>query len=205
MSEPPQSWGQPPDSPQAWGTPPPPPQPVWQQPGSQPYAAPPGAAAYGPPPTSSRSKLPWILGAAGAVLVLIAVGVVLLLRAGGPDANDPQTAAESFVAAAKEGDCEAVTALTSQRFQDTYGRCEGDVDTAGIFGSSGVEIDDEVSIADETDDTATAEVDVSAAGFTLPLQMQLVREGDSWLVDDLTVAGFGLDDVPSFDPGQPTS
>ena len=173
---------------------------MWQQP--QPYASPPGAPAYGPPPPSSRSKLPWILGAAGVLLVLIVVGL-LVLRGGGTDTNDPQSAAESFVAAAKDGDCEAVTALTSQHFQDTYGRCEGDVDTAGIFGSAGVEIDDDVSITDESDDAATGEVDVSAAGFSLPLQLQLVREGERWLVDDVTVAGFGLDDVPSFDPGQP--
>lgn len=195
MSEPPQSWGTPP-----------PPQPPWQQPGWQPYAASPsGAAAYGPPPPTSRSKLPWILAAAGAALVLVVAGLVLALRGGGTDTSDPEGAATSFVEAAKNGNCATFTALTSQHFQDTYGRCEGDVDTAGLLGSSGVTIDDDVSITDKTDDTATAEVQMSAAGFSVPLQLQMVHEGQRWLVDDLTIAGFGLDDVPSFDPGQPPS
>lgn len=132
--------------------------------------------------------------------MLVAVGLVLLLRGDGSE-TDPESAAETFVAALQDGDCEAYTAMTTQRFQDTYGSCEGDLDTADLLGSSGVTIDGEVSVTDETDDTATAEVQVSFAGFSLPLQLQMVGDGQGWLVDDLTIAGFGLDDIPS-DPGQ---
>lgn len=201
MSEKPPSWGRPPDFPQSWGTPPPPQQPTWRQPGSTPQAPPPAASAHGLPPSPSRRKLPWILGAAGVVLVLVVVGLVLLLRGDGADTNDPESAAKSFVAAAKDGDCEAYTATTTQRFQDTYGRCEGDLDTAALLGSSGLAIDGDVSVTEETDETATAEVQVSYAGFSLPLQLQMVRDDRGWLVDDLTIAGFGLDDIPG-DPGQ---
>jgi len=199
---PPQSWGNAPP-PQSWGTaPPPPPPPGWSQPpaGPVPY----GTGPYGPPPSPGRSKLPWIIGAAAVVLVGAVVAAVLLVRAAGGEANTPESAATSFIQAAKDGDCEAYTAVTSDNFQDTYGRCESDVDTTAVLGGGVLTIDDEVSITDETDDTATAEVDVSAAGFTVPLELQLVREGEVWLVDDMTVAGFGLDDVPSFEPGPPS-
>ena len=185
-----------PPPPQSWGTPPPAPQPTWSQP--------PVPGAYDSPPPSGSSKLPWIVGAAAMVLVLVVVGLVLLLR-GGSDAGDPESTARSFVEAAKEGDCEAFTELTTRHFQDTYGRCSGDVDTTAFLGSDIVTISDDVTITDETDDTATADVDVSAMGFTVPLQLLLVREGDAWLVDEVTVAGFGVDDIPSFDPGQPAS
>jgi len=150
------------------------------------------------PPTSGRSTLPWVLGAAVLVLVLVVVGIVLLLR-GGSDGADPESAATSFVAAVKDGDCEAFTALTTERFQDTYGRCSGDIDTAPFLDSDLVAVDDDVTITDETDDTATGEVGLSAAGFSVPLQLLLVREDERWLVDDLTLAGFGLDDVPGFE------
>jgi len=60
-----------------------------------------------------------------------------------------------------------------------------------------------VTITDETDDTATGEVGLSAAGFSVPLQLLLVREDERWLVDDLTLAGFGPGDMPSFELPEP--
>jgi len=36
---------------------------------------------------------------------------------------------------------------------------------------------------------------MTAVGFTVPLQLELIRERDRWLVDDFTVAGFGGDEL----------
>ena len=180
--------------PQSWGTPPPSQQPSWPHPG--------GVPTYSPSPVPGRNKLPWILGAAAVVLVVAIVGLVVLLRSGG-DSRGPEATATSFVEAAKDGDCEAFTRLTTEQFQETYGRCGGDVDTTAFLGATGLTIDEDVAITEQDDDTATAEVDVSAGGFSVPLQLLLVREGELWLVDGVTIAGFGLDDIPSIAPDQP--
>jgi hypothetical protein len=180
------------EPPQSWGTAPPPSQPSWRQPG--------GVPTYDSTPVPGRNKLPWIMGAAAVVLVIAIVGLVLVLRS--PGSGGPEATATSFIEAAKDGNCEAFTRLTTEHFQETYGRCEGDVDTTAFLGAAGVTIDEDVAITERGDDTATAEVDVSAAGFSVPLQLLLVREGELWLVDAVTIAGFGLDDIPSIPPDQ---
>ncbi|MEU5843630.1 DUF4333 domain-containing protein [Rhodococcus sp. NPDC047139] len=88
---PPPGWGQqPPGGPQPWGAPGQPAQPApgWggQQPGPQNWDAPAGPWPPQPgtaPQPGGKSKLPWILGGAGAVLVLVVVGVIAATTLGG--------------------------------------------------------------------------------------------------------------------------
>jgi len=194
VTEPPQP------PPQSWGTPPPP-QPTWSQQHAAPGYGQPSGQPPGQPYGGAGSKLPWVLGGVAALVLLVVVGLVMLLRGSDADTFDPQAAASSFVAAAKDGDCDAFTAVTSQHFQDAYGRCQGDVNTAGFLGATGVVIDDEISITDQTPSSATAELQVSAAGFDVPVQLLLVLEGGRWFVDDVSVAGFNPNDLESLAPG----
>ncbi len=202
MTESPQRGDGPPE-PSQWGTPPPPLHPSWQQP----YASQPLPPAYAAaPPAPVRSKLPWLLGALVLVLALVGGGVaLLLLRGGGPAAGQPESAVKSFLTAAKAGNCGDYTATTTQHFRDTYGSCSGNVDTSSILGAGVLTIGSDVTIRDQTANAATGEVQVSAAGFTLPMQLQLVRQGDAWLVDDVTIAGFGLNQLQNLNPGAPPS
>jgi len=73
------------------------------------------------------------------VLVIATVAVVLLVRAGDDDSG-PEVAASTFVKALNDGDCAAYTKVTTERFQETYFRCEGDMDTAQLFGTAGIEL-----------------------------------------------------------------
>jgi len=139
VTEPPQP------PPQSWGTPPPP-QPTWSQQHAAPGYGQPSGQPPGQPSGGAGSKLPWVLGGVAALVLLVVVGLVMLLRGSDADTSDPQAAASSFVAAAKDGDCDAFTAVTSQHFQDAYGRCQGDVNTAGFLGATGVVIDDAIGI-----------------------------------------------------------
>lgn len=184
--------------PESWGTPPPPlPAPERPQPG---WAPPPTGASPVLRP-SRPSRVPWLLAGAAVLALLMGIGLWLALRGSSSDPAGPEAAAEQFVAAAKSGDCTTFNSVTSPHFQDTYFRCQGDVDTASLLGPSGVSVADSASVTDRSDDTAVAEVRVSAGGFSLPVQLRLVRSGTAWLVDDLTIAGLSPGELANLGPG----
>lgn len=196
-SGPPQDWGQgnnpsepqPPPPGQGWGQPPQGQpeqgQPPYQQgPGQppQPWGQPGG---YGSPPSGSgkRNLLPFIV--AGAVVVVIAVVLlVVLVSNSGGSSGSPQDTAEDFVAAAKAGDCDKALALITDKLAESE---DANCDDKSEFlpaEDSGVEFGD-VKVTDETDDTATATVDVTFSGQSVPLTMKLVNEDGDWLIDSI--------------------
>ena len=149
-----------------------PPQP-WGQPGG-----------YGSPPPSGSGKrnlLPFIVAGAAIVLVAVVLLVILLANSGG-GGGSPQATAEDFVAAAKAGDCEKALALITDNLKE-----EGDANCAD--GSNLLPPDDasiefgDVKVTDESDDTATAIVDVTFSGQAVPLTMRLVKQDGDWLID----------------------
>ncbi|GAB3552624.1 hypothetical protein J2S53_001467 [Actinopolyspora lacussalsi] len=113
QSGPQQAWGQQGWGPQqAWG------QQAWGQPQQgfpgDPNAYPPYTQPGGPyPPQQKKSKLPWILGGAGAGVVVIG-GIIALLFVvlGGP--GDPKDVAQEYVNKIKEKDFPALASMTCE-------------------------------------------------------------------------------------------
>jgi len=155
-------------------------QPPFEQGPSQPWGQP------GVPPdggSSKRNLLPFIV--AGAVVVVIAVVLlVVLVSNSGGSSGSPQDTAEDFVAAAKAGDCDKALALITNKLAESE---DANCDDKSEFlpaEDSGVEFGD-VKVTEETDDTATATVDVTFSGQSVPLTMKLVNEDGDWLIDSI--------------------
>jgi hypothetical protein len=122
---------------------------------------------------------------AGAAIVLVAVVLLVVLVANsGGGGGSPQATAEDFVAAAKAGDCEKALSLITDNLKE-----KGDASCAD--GSNLLPPDDasiefgDVKVTDESDDTATAVVDVTFSGQSVPLTMRLVKQDGDWLIDEI--------------------
>jgi hypothetical protein len=164
-------------------------QPSYEQaPGQPPFEQGPGQpwGQPGVPPDGSSGKrnlLPFIV--AGAVIVVIAVVLLVVLVANsGGSSGSPQDTAEDFVAAAKAGDCDKALALITDKLAESENANCDDKSEFLPAEDSGVEFGD-VKVTDETDDTATATVDVTFSGQSVPLTMKLVNEDGDWLIDSI--------------------
>jgi hypothetical protein len=109
---------------------------------------------------------------------------VLLSNSGG-SSGSPQDTADDFIAAAKAGDCDKAIELITDRLKEAESANCGDASDFLPPEDSSIEFGD-VKVTNETDDTATATVSISVAGQSIPLRMKLVKEGDDWLIDDLS-------------------
>jgi hypothetical protein len=193
MSQPPPSgpspYGQQPSGQSGpWGGQPPGPPPG-------PYGPPPGQ--YGPPPPSGGKTSKGLIVAI-VVLALIVVGggvagAIDLL--GGDDKDDAasgsiEDAAQVFVDALNDADCDTIDSMATDRLLDSAGGCDSD-----SFGDGDVEYGDP-EVIDQSDHGATVEIPASnSAGDTATLVLQWVAQDDVWLVDEI-----GYDD----DPTEPT-
>ena len=195
--------------------------PYGQQPGygQPPYGQqPPGQFEQLGSPSSNNGgggKLALILGGVAVIVIALAIGGFFLLG-GDDDGNGGDTAAsgspeatvESFVDAVKDADCDAVTELTTDNFHSTYGtdECNSSSDNLQAQGMSTTMLEEaELTVGDveEDGDKATAKVDVSTEMYgtkmSVPIDVDLVNEGDEWLIDDFQ-ADMASADLPSFDP-----
>ena len=178
-----QGWSPPGGQPGQYG------QPSYEQgPGQPPFEQGPGQpwGQPGVPPdggSGKRNLLPFIV--AGAVVVVIAVVLLVVLVANsGGSSGSPQDTAEDFVAAAKAGDCDKALALITDKLAESENAKCDDKSEFLPAEDSGVEFGD-VNVTDETDDTATATVDVTFSGQSVPLTMKLVNEDGDWLIDSI--------------------
>src|SRR5690606_32355775 len=154
---------------------------------------PPGDAPPGPPPPHGRST-GVIVAIVVAALIVIGggVGLAVALLSGDDDGGDsttssseaesagsPQATAEAFAQAWSAGDCEALSAVMTDRLQ-TAEPCSPEA------------LDGEATkppeITEESEDSATAEFDVEGDdGFMASYVLTLVNENGEWLVDDYVV------------------
>lgn len=173
-SGPPQGWG-PPNQPNQPGQP----GPYAGQPGQpgQPWGGPAGPPPGGP---GKRNLLPFII--AGVVVVVVAVVLAVLLM-GNSGGSSPKDTAEEFIAAAKAHDCEkALTLITDDLKRAENANCSDNADTFVPPDGTTIEFGD-VTISGETDTTATAKVDVTTSGQTIPITLELVKQDGEWMVN----------------------
>jgi hypothetical protein len=148
------------------------------QPASPPGWNPPGTPDFGQP--ASRPKLPLILGAAGVAVLVIAATLFLVLRGGG----SPEDAVKDFFEASVDGDCDAAVDLVSADLKKQIGSCD-DAANADLFNdpqSQDTELG-EVTLKEETDDTATVEATVTISGDSQTSNIGLVKEDGDWKID----------------------
>lgn len=135
-----------------------------------------------------------VWGVAAAV-VLLAVALVAW-RLWPSSEDDVQQAAEQFVAAASDGDCDRARELSTGQAADQIGSyCDEQSGStvAGLLGDQ----EPSVEVTEVDGDQATASVATSVLGVSLRLDLSMVREDDQW-----RVAEFGLPDgLPGQLPG----
>jgi hypothetical protein len=106
---------------------------------------------------------------------------LVLVRGGG---EGPEDTAEAFIQAAQDRDCDKALSLISEDLKKQEdANCEEDSDLLPPKDTK-IEFGD-VKISNETDDSATATVDATIGGQTLPLKIKLVKEDGDWKVDQL--------------------
>lgn len=130
-----------------------------------------------------KSRLPLIIGIIGGALVLIVVAVVLIFMFVLKAAGGPKDAVNDFVSAVNRDDCEAMTAVVSERYKSDYNitSCEGY--EGGDEGNVTYEIN-EVTATGSTA-TITGTLTDPSVDETFEVDFGLVKEGGKWKVDEL--------------------
>ena len=174
-------------------------------------AAPQSYAAPAPAKSASKTGL-WVgLGAGVVVIGAIAVVLITMLGGGGGGSSTPEAAVESFLDAAKDGDCKAMVSLMKFDEGTDEGEaledCESSSD-AGLFGAETESMKFTVGEATVDGDSATVEVTISMTvdyvketgytaeeleSFGLPtteeieqtMTMRLVKDGGWKLTEDI--------------------
>lgn len=174
--------------PQGGYGPPPGPPPGQFGPGG--YPPPGGPDPYGG--QQKKSPLPWILGGVGALVVIGGVVVLLImLLGGGGDTGSPEAAAQSALDHFEDRDFDGLAAMTCAAEKENIKKM-GEASQNG--GAPTTPEGFEVKIGDvkETDDTATAQVNVTKDGKQVTsINFKLANESDEWLF-----CGFDLGGIP---------
>ena len=152
-------------------------------------AAPAAPQSYGAPVAArSGSKTGLWVGLGAGVVVIGAIAVVLVMMlggGGGGGSSTPEAAVESFLDAAKDGDCKAMVSLMKFDEGTDEGEaledCESSSD-AGLFGEQTANMKFTVGDATIDGDSATVEV-------TLTMTVDYVKE-TGYTVEELE--SFGL-------------
>lgn len=137
-----------------------------------------------------------------AVLVVVGGGVAaaIFLLGGADDSggtSGPQEAAQTFVDAARDGDCEAAKAVTTEALS-------GALDCSTVVPPENINVDiGDPKITDQTDTEATASVPITVAGRTIDLTLGLVNQNGKWLVNEFNGVSGG--DLPSDLPSLPSA
>jgi hypothetical protein len=138
-----------------------------------------------------------------AVLVVVGGGVAaaIFLLGGEDDSSggnsDPQEAAQTFVDAARAGDCEAAKAVTTEELS-------GSLDCSTVVPPENVNVEiGDPEITDQSDTQATASVPVTVAGTSIDLTLGLVNQNGKWLINEFNGVGGG--DLPSDLPSMPSA
>jgi hypothetical protein len=126
------------------------------------------------------------------VLVVVGGGVAaaILLLGGDDEASTatPLDTAEAFAVAWRDGDCDTLESLVTERFREAApAGCDAEV----ISGDPG-----DPKITEETDDTATAELEVDET----TLELEMVYEDGSWLIDRIGAGVSAPAEPPDADP-----
>ena len=166
-----------------------------------------------PSPRRDSTRTALIIGIALAAVLLLGVGITALLlglsgASGDQDDQDddttssqtPEAALEEFVQATNAGDCEVLTTHPITDL-DTVEDCEDTLDDAREtaedegydYESFALEIDD-LEVVDQDDRDATVSVDVTQSydldgeseTYEDTYVYELEKDGDRWLVVDLT-------------------
>ncbi|WP_083966807.1 DUF2510 domain-containing protein [Demequina globuliformis] len=145
---------------------------------------------------TKKGVAPWVWGviAAGVVVVVGAIAIIVVLLAGGGSSQDAAVEAtvQEFYEAAVVWDCEGMEPnLTQAAKDDWFGgmTCQELSDLAG-------ELLSEEDLAAQAEDahltytaltvseaTATVEISGELDGVTNAVEINLVKEGDTWLID----------------------
>ncbi len=122
----------------------------------------------------------WVL----AVVAVLVVAAVAAWRLWPSQEDDVQLAAEQFVAAAADGNCDRAAQLAAGQAADQLGTyCDqqsGSV-VAGLFGNQ----QPVVEVTGVDGESATASVSASIIGVSVSVEMSLVREDGQWKVSGL--------------------
>ena len=139
-----------------------------------------------------------------AVLVVVGGGVAaaIFLLGGSDDSSssggdDALAAAQTFVDAARDGDCEAAKAVTTEELS-------GSLDCSTVIPPENINVEiGDPDITNESDTEATASVPVSVAGRSIDLSLGLVNQNGKWLINEFNGVGGG--DLPSDLPSLPSA
>jgi len=138
-----------------------------------------------------------------AVLVVVGGGVAaaIFLLGGSDDSSssgdDALAAAQTFVDAARDGDCEAAKAVTTEELS-------GSLDCSTVIPPENINVEiGDPKITNESDTEATASVPVSVAGRSIDLSLGLVNQNGKWLINEFNGVSGG--DLPSDLPSMPSA
>jgi hypothetical protein len=147
---------------------------------TEPTAGSEGTVPYAPP-ERIRSRKPLIIG--GIVAAVLIVAVVLTVVLIGAGSSSPQTVAQDYLTAAKNGDVTKLQDLTCDQYKASVTKASAVTAAEGISDAL-ANISFQVTGVQQTgDSTAVAQVKISyaaAASVTVPLPM--VKEHGSWKV-----------------------
>jgi hypothetical protein len=123
--------------------------------------------------------------AAALGVVAIVAGVLFVPHGGsegsggGTNADSPQTVAQKYIDAGKQGDSATMLRLTCDKDKASV-----DTSSPQAQGEGGGSVDYQLLDVQQTGDTATASVKITIAGVSTTKAMPLVKENGAWKVCD---------------------